>query len=311
MKEEKNIELDQSDFKENKQARKSGSGLGLKLTCGFLALATLGLGAFVVYDKFFATQPEKTETSASNQTLVEEKNKISENSVYVYNTDEQELYDLFAKYIPDGFCGDGLEYSAQYTENLLLGAKSTTLDTSAKKDIAEAIFWSLANSENNLEQKYKDTFDSYFTKTQLESMKVKLFGNDFKYDVSKIGDDLGSAMVWDDDLQVLHFPTGWGGTCPTFNINTRIVKAQKTGKNIEVFVRRLGKDEKGFYKFKAGQKQYLEKDAPGTTFVEGINLDLYVLTASDMRKGNLYKVTFEQDPDDSKNFIFKSSEILE
>ena len=65
MKEGKSIELNKPNFRDDKQVKKSGNGLGLKLTCGFLALATLGLGAFVVYDKFFATQPEKTEISSS------------------------------------------------------------------------------------------------------------------------------------------------------------------------------------------------------------------------------------------------------
>ena len=95
MKEEKSIELNKPNFRDDEQAKKSGNGLGLKLTCGFLALATLGLGAFVVYDKFFATQPEKTEISSSianqhaDKSEKEEQVKKNKNG-FVYHTDTTE-----------------------------------------------------------------------------------------------------------------------------------------------------------------------------------------------------------------------------
>ncbi len=74
MEEKKEIELTQSDFEKTKKAEKVHSGTGLKVACGLLALATLGLGGFIVYDKIFATQSEKVETSVSTQKQTENSN---------------------------------------------------------------------------------------------------------------------------------------------------------------------------------------------------------------------------------------------
>lgn len=307
MEEKKEIELTQSDFEKTKKAEKVHSGTGLKVVCGLLALATLGLGGFIVYDKFFATQSEKVETSVSNQTLVEEKDKVAENNTYIYNTDEQELYDLFAKYIHDISCGNGLEFGAQYNEgDPIFMSRSFNLDDMSKADVAWVIFWEAVYKHESFES-YNNEFNAYLSKDELETIKNKLFGKKYNFDVATMH-TLADEWNWDSKKEVLYFKSGWGGVCPNPSVNTKIVKAEKTNQNIEIFVRRLGRDNRGFYKYQNGQKQYFGKELSDYATSNGND---YVLTVSDWRKGNLYKVTFEQDPDDSKNYIFKSSEILE
>ena len=344
MEEKKEIKLTQSDFEKTKKAEKSHSGTGLKVVCGVLALAVLGLGGFIVYDKFFAAQPEKAETSASNQTLVEEKDKVAENNTYIYNTDEQELYDLIAKYDPDGACGSGLEFSQQFdTESFLLSSGSTDLDKVEKKDLAWVIFWNAVFKHEHL-TKYDDTHSS-LTKDELVSMKNELYGKKFNFDVTKMH-TLADEWQWDSNKELLYFQGGWGGACPVVFINTKITKAQKTKDKIEIFIRKISQDGKGLYKYENNKKKYFKAsdlkahvevsyfDAKSGENVNGCWLedqgvmctdknnkpyyassDYYtfdtVFFASDWRKGNLYKITFEQDSDNSKNYIFKSSEILE
>ena len=253
----------------------------------------------------------------ATEALVDEKDKMSHDNVYIYDVDDKELYDLTAKYIKNPYCGDGLEFGAQVDDSgILFNNKSVTIDDIDDKGAAELIFWTAYDEiiNNDQSRRYKNTYDDYITKDEIEKAKKNLFGQESGWDIKKMESYIGK---WDDELGVLHFPTGFGGSCDPVAVNTKIVKAQKTGKNIEIFYRRLSQDDQDrFYVYKNGEKQYFNRSDLNliTETGEENNIrrgEIYIISASAWRKGNLYKVTFEQDPQDQKNYIFKSSEILE
>ncbi len=102
MEEKKEIELTQSDFEKTKKAEKVHSGTGLKVACGALALAVLGLGGFIVYDKFFATQPEKTETSISTQKQAKSLDAEKQEQVTKNDNGFVTEYDSIGQFVVDG-----------------------------------------------------------------------------------------------------------------------------------------------------------------------------------------------------------------
>lgn len=261
----------------NNMAKK---GVGLLIIIGALLIVVMGLGGYILYDKFGETkETENTE---------EKKEEKKEEKVENLEVTSKEVTDLFSS-ITIGwnrYCG---------VNNYFTDKKVSTNDMD--NDIVTAIVLSNLN-------KTGVTFNegSTFTKKQVEDTITKLFGKNYKYTYKTI--DSCPIFTYDETKEVYTAgPSDCGGTCGAIAMK-KVVKAIKTDSKIELYVRALfpemATDENGYayakyYKYKSNEEIQLERDYNNNP----------TETDANYQKGSLYKMTFTKE---DNNYVFTSSE---
>lgn len=264
---------------QNNNIAKRGAGLIIIVVA--LLMAVLGLGGYIMYDKFFNDNKSSKTTEKE-----EKKEEKKEDKVENLEVTSNEVTDLFTS-ITTGwnrYCG---------INNYFIDKKVTTTDID--NDIVTAI---------TLSYLYKSgvKFDegSTFTKKQVEDTITKLFGKNYKYTYKTISGC--PTFTYDESKEVYTAgSSGCGGTCGAVVLK-KVVKATKTDSKIELYVRALFPselpDENGYikyYKFKSDEELQLERD----------NYNQVKETDANYNKGSLYKMTFTKE---DNNYVFTSSE---
>lgn len=259
----------------NNMAKK---GVGLLIIIGALLIVVMGLGGYILYDKFGETkETENTE---------EKKEEKKEEKVENLEVTSKEVTDLF-----DSITHGVTEYCG--VDNYFVDKKVTINDI--ENGLASSIvLYNLYQSG----VKYGE--GTTITKKQVEDTIIKLFGKNYKYTYGNIRNC--PSYTYDAEKEVFTAgPSGCGGTCGPHNMK-KVVKATKSDSKIELYVRMLFIGEytndqqiKYYSDYKKTKEANLEKDKDGIPYE----------TDANYQKGSLYKMTFTKE---DNNYVFTSSE---
>lgn len=261
-------------------------GAGFLIIIVALLIALLGLGGYLIYDKFIA--PEEDNKKTEEKEKKEEKKEEKETALDVTS---KEVTDLFSS-ITTGwnkYCG---------VNNYFTDKKVTTTDID--NDLASSIML-----YNLIKSGVKYDEGSTFTKKQVEDTIIKLFGKNYKYTYKTINSC--PSFTYDASKEVYTAgPSGCGGTCGA-TVMKKVVKAIKTDSKMVLYVRVLFPGDKEsvdennrpymkYYKYNSDEELQLDR-IPGNYLPEEKD--------TNYQKGSLYKMTFTKE---DNNYVFTSSE---
>lgn len=264
-----------------KKEKSSGKTVAIVI----LILIILGLGGYICYDKGLLIQGK---TISSEKESKENKNSEDCEKIEVLETNDEKVLDTINT-ISRGL-GEYCGIWDYFTD------KKVTVNDISNEKVANIVLASLY--DNKIIESREGTT---FTKDQFDSVVKKYFGKDYKYTHKSLTTTCPFYTYNEATATYTEGESGCGGTCGEKS-QKRIVKVQKQGKTIEVYIRvlfsNLGDlDDVKYYKdYQKTQLANLEKDYDGR----------YVFNDKDFREGTLYKVTLTEE---DGNYVFTSSEV--
>ena len=239
-----------------------------------LFILSFGFGGFVLGANFdngeFFHKQDKEEPGEK---------KATDNKIELLNVTDDIVLQNFSK----------VDISLNCTSRYFISNKKMTPNDVEDKDISQMVL-------SYLYKKYpiNNAGDTY-TRDQINEASANLFGSNFSYPHGNI--DSCPSYTYDAEAGV--YTRGEGGcgwTCGPYMLKTRVVRAQKDDKNLEIYVKVLFPEgEEYFSDYGRTNKIELDRD------YENIPYE----SAENFAKGGLYKFIFEKEND---YYYFVSSE---